>query len=80
MTAQVRLEFPIESGLRAVPATQFVTVRNLSADEMQALADATPDAILARVTGLAPEQVARLTNNDRLAIIAARQREMISHE
>ncbi len=69
----VRLEFPIESGFAGVPATLLVPVRNLSASELEPLQDADPDTLIAACTGLAPEQVARLTPNDRANIIAARR-------
>lgn len=80
MTTQVRLEWPIDSGLKGVPATQIVSVRNLRTAELAALADAAPDEIMARCTGLSLNQVARLTQNDRAAIIAARQREMANND
>lgn len=69
----VRLEFPIESGLKGVPAAQYVVVRNPRPEELEALRDATPDELLARCTGLAPSQAARLTSQDRAAITAARR-------
>lgn len=69
----VRLEFPIDSGFKGVPGTQFVTVRSLRVDELERLQDADLDTLLAAYTGLAPHQVSRLTTNDRAAIIAARR-------
>lgn len=69
----VRLQFPIESDLRAVPATQMVGVRNLSASELEALHGADDNEILAAYTGLSPDQVVRLTPTDRANIIAARR-------
>jgi len=73
----VRLEFPIESGLKGVPDTLLVPVRNLRIEELEHLQDADADTLMAACTGLSVEQVQRLTPNDRAAIIAAR-REMMS--
>lgn len=72
----VRLEFPIESGLKEVPAAQLVSVRNLSAEELEHLQGADADALIAACTGLSHDQVARLTMNDRTAIQAARRSAM----
>lgn len=69
----VRLEFPLESGLKGVPSTQLITVRSLSLAELERLQDADLDTLVGAYTGLSTEQVARLTPNDRAAIIAARR-------
>lgn len=69
----VRLEFAIPSGIKSVPGTLYVPVRNLRADELESLQGADEDTIMAVVTGLSLGQVGRLTPNDRAAIIAARR-------
>lgn len=72
--SMVRLEFPIDSGIREVPATVLVPVRNLRTEELEALQDADADTLIAVSTGLSLDQVSRLTSNDRAAIVAARRR------
>ena len=71
--SMVRLEFPIDSGIKGVPGTLLVPVRK----ELEALQGADDDAVMAVCTGLSPDQVLRLTPTDRANIIAAR-REMLS--
>lgn len=78
MSVQVRLEWPIDSGLKGVGATQFVSVRNFRTEELIELQNADSDTIMARCTGLSLDQVARLTKNDRAAIIEARRQEMVN--
>ncbi|ADJ22477.1 hypothetical protein Hden_0656 [Hyphomicrobium denitrificans ATCC 51888] len=72
---KIRLEHPIDSGLRDIGPAEFCLVRNLRADELEALADAEPDEVLARITGLSPFMVTRLTPADRTNIQAARAAE-----
>jgi len=69
----VRLEYPLDSGIKSVPPTQYVPVRNLSVADLERLQGAGLDEILSAYTGLSVEQVQRLTLNDRAAIIAARR-------
>ena len=69
---KVQLEHAIETGIREVQAAEFALVRDLRLDELEALADADPHTIMARITGLSPEMCARLTDNDRTNIQAAR--------
>ncbi|MBA2127175.1 hypothetical protein DLM45_13225 [Hyphomicrobium methylovorum] len=69
----VRLEFPIDSGMKGVPATEYVSARNLRAEELEGLQGADADTIMAVCTGLSLDQVARLTAQDRAAIIVARR-------
>ena len=69
----IRLQFPIDSGLKGVPAAQYVVVRNPRPEELEALRDATPDQILGVVTSLSPSQVSHLAAADRAAIVAARR-------
>lgn len=78
MSVPVCLEWPIDSGIKGITPTQLISVRNLNEAELVELRDADADTILARCTGLASGQVVRLTQNDRAAIIAARQREMLA--
>lgn len=72
--SMVRLEFPIDSGIRGVEPAVLVPVRNLRADELEALQGADADTLIAVCTGLSPDQVRRLTSQDRAAIVAARRR------
>lgn len=71
----VRLEFPIDSGVKGVSPTLLVPVRDLREDELEAFraADAGEDDILAAITGLTPKQVRKLTPKDRVNIAAARR-------
>jgi len=68
--SKVRLEFAIPSGFKGIPDTLYVPVRNLRVDELARLDD---DALMAACTGLSLDQAARLTANDRAAIVAARR-------
>lgn len=49
---KVRLAHAIPSGLRGISPSEYAFVRDLRVDELEALADAEPDEILARITGL----------------------------
>lgn len=69
----VRLEWPLDSGVKGIRATEYVPVRNLCADELAHLQGADDDAMLAAITGLSIEQARKLTPRDRAAIREARR-------